>query len=300
MALCSRELVLDSASYQWGLDDVAKLPRPFHQAAGLRQDGDIPPFNALDMIHKHIADDAHKVPFAGLPVIPDSLPSAPVETAPPIWTITINSEDYKLLHAEAKRNICTASAWVGAVLTLLMYELNDVEGMRTIRFPLQPVDARRYMLLEDAQRYHGVAIGGGNVDMTDLGTIQAASSDLKKSGEIPPSFWAVAKEYKEGLLKLMVRLPRHSHCRSALLLHSADPPGRQRLCAGRERGRCDDLSVCSSRPEDRRHVQCLLHQPGEGTELLPATLWQRSRGATGGHSGPRYLPTVPQYSAVDV
>lgn len=201
LKLCSGELAVEESTYHWGIDDVGLLPRPFHYAAGLRQDGDLPPFNALEMIHGHIASDNHLVPFAGLPALPSAIPSTAVLKPSPIQSLTIPAEDYKLLHGAAKVNGSTASAWVGAVLTLLMFELNHVKDFKTIRFPLQPVDARRYMP-DGSQGYYGVAIGGGNVDMKDLTTIQTALSDLEEEGPIPASFWAVSREYKEGLERL--------------------------------------------------------------------------------------------------
>lgn len=205
LQLCSGELVVDPSTHRWGFDDIERLPRPFHYAANLRKDGDIPPFDALEMIHKHIEADTHLVPFAGFPSHPASIPSSAVSEVAPIRYLSIKAEDYKILHVEAKRHGCTASAWVGAILTVLMFELNAVDEMKTIRFPLQPVDARRHMPLESPS-YFGVAIGGGDVDMKDLETIAQAGKELSQPGGIPGSFWKVAQEYKDGLEKLAVGL----------------------------------------------------------------------------------------------
>lgn len=203
LRLCSGETTIDITTYEWGVRDIKLLPRPFHYAAGLRQDGDVPPSDALEMIHQHMAEDTHLVPFAGFPSIPSATPSTAVKRASPIHSLSIPAEDYRFLHSAAKVHDCTASAWMGAVLTLLMFELNGVEDIKTIRFPLQPVDARRHMP-KGSPDYFGVAIGGGNVDMKDLTTIQTALSDLEEDGPIPSSFWAVSKEYKAGLEKLTV------------------------------------------------------------------------------------------------
>lgn len=206
LKLCSGELDIDKSVYRWGIDDVKQLPRPFHYAAGLREDGDALPFDALEMIHKHIEQDTHLVPFAGFPSTPSSKPSTAVGSkVASIRYLVIPADDYKLLHSTAKANGCTASAWFGAVLTLLLFDLNNVPDYKTIRFPLQPVDARRHMPA-GSPHYYGVAIGGGNVDMKDLSTMKAAAADLKQGGPIPATFWSVAKEYKEGLEKLMVKL----------------------------------------------------------------------------------------------
>lgn len=207
LKLCTGELAGDESRFQWGTDDIALLPRPFHYAAGLRSDGDVAPLDALEMIHSHIEADTHLVPFAAFPTIPTAIPSTALAKAAPIHSLIITEDEYKLLHAAAKVNDCTASAWVGAVLTLLMFELNATSDAKTIRFPLQPVDARRYMP-NGAPDYFGVAIGGGNVNMKDLTTVKTALSDLEDQGPIPASFWAVSKEYKEGLEKLMVS----EHC----------------------------------------------------------------------------------------
>lgn len=207
LQLCAGEIVVDPATYGWGLDDIAKLPRPFHYAANLRKDGDVPPFDALEMIHKHIEDDTRLVPFAALPAVEDGAPSAAVLDVAPVRYLTIKAEDYKLIHGEAKRHGSTASAWIGAVLTLLMYEFNTTQDAKTIRFPLLPVDARRHMPAGSAP-YYGVAIGGGNVDMKDLPTISKALSELEQAGGIPSSFWRVAQDYKEGLEKLIVSYAR--------------------------------------------------------------------------------------------
>lgn len=209
LRLCTEEIAVNESSYQWGVDDLSVLPRPFHYAAGLRQDGDIPPFVALEMIHSHIEADTHLMPFAAFPTVSSATPSTSVAEAAPVQSIVIPEEDYKLLHAAAKASDCTASAWVGAVLTILLYELNTVEDAKTIRFPLQPVDARRYVP-EGSPNFFGVAIGGGNVDIKDLKAVKSALSDLKKEGPIPGSFWTVSKEYKQGLEKLKVRAARNA------------------------------------------------------------------------------------------
>lgn len=193
---------MDNA-YSWGTSDLKLLPRPFHYQAGLRQDGDAPPVDPFVAFAEFEKTDLPKGSFASFPNLETSPPSSSQTNVAPINILTVAPQDYTLLHRVAKRHGCTASAWVGALLTIIYYRLNIVEDVRTFRFPLQPVDARRHLPPDNAP-YSGLAIGGGDVDMTDLKLMEQASQETREPGAIPASFWSLALQYKEGLQKLVV------------------------------------------------------------------------------------------------
>ena len=182
---------------------MALLPRPFHYVAGLRHEGDVAPVEPLSVFEEHMKKDSELVPFAAFPVLHGSSASKPIKEHAPIDLLCIPLQQYAKLHRLAKQKGCTASAWVGAVLTLVYYELNEVEGAKTFRFPLVPVDARRY-LSADSAPYLGLAIGGGDVDMHDIDAMAATSAALGKPGTIPESFWELARQFSQGLAKLAV------------------------------------------------------------------------------------------------